>query len=128
VHELAIATQIVEMACAARPGSRVARVVVVVGRLAAVLPDALRFCFDVAAEGTPAQGAELEIVEVPGVAECRSCGAEVILDRPFGRCTCGSSELEWRSGEELEVREVEVVRATAAPGARDASEAVPWIR
>jgi hypothetical protein len=36
-------------------------------------------------------------------------GAEVMLDRPFGRCACGSSDLDWISGEELRVREMEVV-------------------
>ena len=35
-------------------------------------------------------------------------GGEVELDRPFGRCGCGSSDLEWLSGDELRVRELEV--------------------
>jgi hydrogenase nickel incorporation protein HypA/HybF len=34
-----------------------------VGRLAGVLPDALRFCFDVCARGTRLEGATLEIIE-----------------------------------------------------------------
>jgi hydrogenase nickel incorporation protein HypA/HybF len=81
-------------------------VVVAVGKLSAVLPDALRFCFDLCAEGTSLEGATLEIVEVPGRARCRQCSAEVELERPFGRCACGCSDLEWLSGDELAIREM----------------------
>jgi hydrogenase nickel incorporation protein HypA/HybF len=87
----------------------VRRIVLEVGKLSAVLPDALRFCFDAAAEGTAAEGARLDIVEVPGIARCRACGARVELSRPFGRCECGGSDLEWLSGEELRIKEMEVV-------------------
>jgi hydrogenase nickel incorporation protein HypA/HybF len=109
VHELGIATEIVALAGeASGGGARVHRIVVEVGRLSTVLPDALRFCFDLAAAGTAAEGAVLDIVEVPGRAACRACGAEVALERPFGRCACGSSDLEWLAGEELRITEMEV--------------------
>ena len=32
----------------------------------------------------------------------------VVLDRPLGRCGCGSTDLEWLSGEQLTIKEVEV--------------------
>ncbi|HJL15581.1 MAG TPA: hydrogenase maturation nickel metallochaperone HypA [Sandaracinaceae bacterium LLY-WYZ-13_1] len=80
-----------------------------VGRLAAVLPDALRFAFELAREGTPAEGASLEIREIPGEARCRACGATLSLDRPYGTCACGGTDLEWLAGEELLIREMEVV-------------------
>ena len=58
-------------------GARVARVVVEIGKLAAVLPDAVRFCFDAAAAGTVVEGATLEIREMPGhSARCRACDGE----------------------------------------------------
>jgi hydrogenase nickel incorporation protein HypA/HybF len=109
VHELGIAQQIVELACEGAAGARVTRIVVAIGKLSMVLPDALDFCFDLATERTAAEGAKLEIIETPGMARCRACAAAVALDRPFGRCTCGSTDLDWTSGEELEIREVEVV-------------------
>jgi hydrogenase nickel incorporation protein HypA/HybF len=108
VHELGIAQQIVELACEGAPGARITRIVVAVGKLSMVLPDALTFCFELATESTAAQGARLEIVETPGQARCRACDATVPLERPFGRCACNSTDLEWTSGEELEIREVEV--------------------
>src|SRR6185369_15466639 len=66
MHELSIATSVVETCVAHAGGARILRVRLEVGQLAAVLPDSLRFCFEVCAHGTPAEGAELEILETPG--------------------------------------------------------------
>jgi len=66
MHELGIAQQIVEIAREGSRDARVSRVVISVGKLTAVLPDALRFCFELATEDTPLQGARLEIIEAPG--------------------------------------------------------------
>jgi hydrogenase nickel incorporation protein HypA/HybF len=66
MHELAIVQGIVETVTERSGGIRILRVVVEIGRRTAVLPDALRFCFDLAAEGTAAEGAQLEILETQG--------------------------------------------------------------
>ena len=80
-----------------------------IGKLSAILPDAVRFCFDLCTEGTVVEGATLEIIEVPGLARCRDCGGDFTLERPFGRCECGSTDLDWLSGDELKVKEFEVI-------------------
>lgn len=108
MHELAIAEDIVTALSERARGARVRRVVLEIGKLSAILPDAVRFCFDLCSAGTAVEGAELEIIEPAGQARCRQCGAGVVLDRPFGRCTCGSTDLEWLSGEELKIKEMEV--------------------
>jgi hydrogenase nickel incorporation protein HypA/HybF len=107
MHELAIAQEVVAQVADHAQG-KVTRVVLEIGKLSAILPDAVRFCFDLCSEGTIVAGAQLEIIEVPGLARCRDCGGEVTLDRPFGRCKCGGTDLEWLSGEELRVKEYEV--------------------
>lgn len=109
MHELTIAHDVVELVCGRAQGAKITRIVLEIGKLSAVLPDAVRFCFDLCAEGTAAAGAELVIIEPPGLARCRDCGSDVTLDRPFGRCACGSTSLEWLAGEELRVKEMEVV-------------------
>lgn len=109
MHELAITQEIVALVSERAGEARVARVVLEIGRLSAVLPDAVRFCFDLCAEGTPLEGAALDIVETPGRARCRGCGETVLLDRPFGWCRCGGSDLEWLGGDELKIREIEVI-------------------
>jgi hydrogenase nickel incorporation protein HypA/HybF len=107
MHEMSIAISVVE-ACAERAaGARVLRVRVEIGQLVAVLPDALRFSFDVCAQGTPVEGAELEILETPGRAICEDCKRSISLAAPFGRCTCGGV-LRIVAGEELRVKDMEI--------------------
>ena len=108
MHELAITQQVVALVGERVGGARVTRVVLEIGRLSAVLPDAVRFCFDLCAEGTSLEGAVLEVVETPGRARCRACGGEVALARPFGECRCGGTDLEWLGGDELTIKQVEV--------------------
>jgi hydrogenase nickel incorporation protein HypA/HybF len=108
MHELSIANAIVEACSERASGSRVMRVRVEVGRLSCVLPDALRFSFDICARDTVVEGAALEIIETPGRAQCRDCGREVVLVRLAGSCDCGSTNLRVVAGEELKVREMEI--------------------
>ncbi len=108
MHELGITQQIVDIACRQAAGRKIRRIAVEIGKLSAVLPDAVRFCFELCTEGTEAHGAALEILEIPGRGRCRDCNAEVAMDKPFGRCGCGCSNLEWLSGEELSIKEIEV--------------------
>ena len=56
------------------------RVVLEIGRLSGVVPDALRFCFEICAKDTILDGAALEIREIAGRAHCGACGADVALD------------------------------------------------
>ncbi len=127
MHELGITQEIVSIVSQRADGAKVARVVVEVGKLCAVLPDALAFCFELCAQGTALEGAMLEVVEIPGRAACRACGDEVVLERPFGRCACGSSDLQWLSGEELRIKEMELSRdggeGASTPPARAAGPA-----
>ncbi|HME19747.1 MAG TPA: hydrogenase maturation nickel metallochaperone HypA [Acetobacteraceae bacterium] len=107
MHELGIAASVVDVCAEQAAGARVLRVRVEVGRLTAVLPDALRFVFDVCAHGTALEGAELEIVDIPGRARCEACGQTVALSEPYGLCACGGM-LRIVSGEELRVKDMEV--------------------
>jgi hydrogenase nickel incorporation protein HypA/HybF len=108
VHELALTEQVVEMVRERLGERRVVRVRLEIGRLAAVMPDAVRFCFDVCCRGTSLEGARLEIDEVPGRGACRSCGAEVQLADALPLCPCGSADLHVLDGDQLRIKEVEV--------------------
>ena len=109
MHELGITQEIVEIVTKHARGARVKRVVLEIGTLTAVLPDAVEFCFELCTEGTLAEGAQLAIVVIPGRARCRACGNEIALAQPWGLCSCGGSDLERLSGEELKIKEIEVV-------------------
>lgn len=109
MHEVGITEEIVAIAARHAGSARVKRVVVEIGRLTAVLPAAVRFCFEACAEGTPVAGAALDIIEIPALGRCRACSAEQTLQQPFGICSCGETEFEWLSGDELRVKRVEVL-------------------
>lgn len=106
MHELAI-TQSVVAAVTERTGTAsVARVRVRVGRLAGVVPDAMRFCFELVTAGTPLEGAALELEQPEGRARCRTCGARFVLTDLVLLCDCGSADVEVLAGRELAVASV----------------------
>lgn len=108
MHELGITRSVVAICAENAGGLPVKRVTLEIGRLSAIMPDAVRFCFDICAKGTIVEGANLEIREIAGLGKCKACGGEIELIQPFGRCTCGSSDLQIIAGEELKVKELEV--------------------
>ncbi len=107
MHELGITRSVVAICAEHAHGARVKRVTLEIGKLTAILPDSVRFCFDVCTKGTVVEGARLEIIETPGLAICCECGAEVALTQPFGRCNCGCNNLRQVAGTELKVKEME---------------------
>jgi hydrogenase nickel incorporation protein HypA/HybF len=98
----------VRTVCEAVGTARVARVRLAIGKLSGVMPDAVSFCFDVCAAGTPLEGARLEVEEITARVRCRTCRAETLLDDDVPLCRCGSADLEVLSGQELKIKEVEV--------------------
>ena len=108
MHELALTQSIVEIVAQHAGDGRVRRVTLKVGKLSCVMPDAIRFCFDVVAAGTALEGARLEIIEVPALGQCRVCGEEFVRETLWAICPCGSSDFEPRAGQELLVKEYEL--------------------
>lgn len=112
MHELAVAQRLLEIVeQEARPyaGARVRRISLRIGRLSAVVPDALRFAFDAITRGGIAEGACLEIEEVPLSIRCRQCEEVFEVEDPFMVCPqCEGVDVELVSGRELEIRSMEI--------------------
>ncbi|MGD9765511.1 MAG: hydrogenase maturation nickel metallochaperone HypA [Candidatus Binatia bacterium] len=108
MHELAITESIVGAVTERVGDAKVIRVQLIIGKLSGVVPEAVRFCFEVCADGSPLAGARLDIIETPGRAECRDCQADVQLDSLIALCACGSANLHLLSGQELRLTEVEL--------------------
>jgi hydrogenase nickel incorporation protein HypA/HybF len=106
MHELGITQSVVEAVTDRTGSSPVACVRVRVGRLAGVVPDAMRFCFELVTAGTPLEGAVLEIEQPDGRGHCRDCGAEFPLADLILLCDCGSADVEVLAGRELAVASV----------------------
>jgi hydrogenase nickel incorporation protein HypA/HybF len=113
MHELSVAMSLVEAASDKARGLgdvRVDAVYVRLGPLSGVVRDALLFCFDLAAEGTPVAGARLEIEDVALTAFCPKCGeAREILSSQHLHCpVCGAATPDVIGGRELELTALEV--------------------
>ena len=108
MHELAITQSMVDAIVDRLGPARVTAVHVRIGKVSGVVPGAVRFCFDLVAEGTPVAGAVLDITEPEGRARCRGCGAEFGVDDLVLLCACGSADVELLSGNELTLSSVEV--------------------
>lgn len=109
MHELSIAEAIVRVALQRADGRRIRGVGVLVGHLRQVVPSALRFGFEMTTAGTVADGAELEIEEVPAVGVCRRCAVETRQRSfPLTCRECGGVDLEITRGEELRVEWLDV--------------------
>ena len=115
MHEMGIALQIIDIATASIPpdmrSARVERVNLKIGKLAAVVADSLRFCFDIVSKDTVLAGAELAIEETPVVARCKDCGVRWTIAEPVFTCTaCHSGALEILSGRELDIVSIEIAQ------------------
>ena len=108
MHELGISRNIVAIVGEAARGRRVRRVTLEIGRLSGVLPEAIGFAFPLAAHGTPAANAQLEIRLIDGRARCSDCGADFVVPDFLAACACGSRRLAHLAGEELNVKSIDL--------------------
>lgn len=109
MHELALAESLFELIVEKTETSKVRRIRVEVGRSLAVVPEALRFCFEVVSKGSPLEEATLEVVEIPISGRCSGCAWEGSVEGRVPLCPRCSCAVELRTGGELRVREVEVI-------------------
>jgi hydrogenase nickel incorporation protein HypA/HybF len=111
MHELGITRNIVAIVADAAGGRPVGRVIIEIGRLSGVMSDAIAFCFDVVAAGTSLEGARLEIRQIDARARCKDCDAEFVVMSLLTPCGCGSRRLLRLSGEELNIKSMELKEA-----------------
>ena len=88
--------------------ARVTRVKLRIGEMRQVVPDALRFAFEVTGKDTVAEGADIVITDVPTKAHCNECGADFSVEEFCFVCSaCGSSRIIVTEGKELYIDSLE---------------------
>jgi hydrogenase nickel incorporation protein HypA/HybF len=112
MHEVSIMEEAVRIAVESAQAAGARRVTGLrlrIGVLSGVVPDAMRFAFDVVTRDTTAAGATLEIESVPAVAWCGNCRAEFEALDFFSECPrCRSVSDGLRRGREMEIASVEI--------------------
>ena len=112
MHEISIALSIVETldAKAREEGAdRISGIDLVIGKLAGIEPESLRFCFSAAAKGTLAEEALLAIEEPEGLGECGECGITFPVSFYYAECPeCRSLRVKIVSGEEFVIQSITI--------------------
>ncbi|WP_297773795.1 hydrogenase maturation nickel metallochaperone HypA [uncultured Roseovarius sp.] len=89
--------------------ARIKTVRVELGRFAGVEKDALSFAFDIVMRGSPAEGAALVMLDLPGKAMCYDCMQEVQINNRLDPCPdCGGGKLMPMGGDEMRIKDLEV--------------------
>ncbi len=109
MHELSIAHAVVSTVTQALPvpHPRVRQVRVRIGELSGVVPQALEFAYEVAAQGTALADAVLVIDREPVVVACPTCGPQQLAGTTDFRCpSCGVPCGDVIAGKDLQVVDV----------------------
>jgi hydrogenase nickel incorporation protein HypA/HybF len=120
MHELSVAHAVVSTVVEAlpSPAPRVLQVRLRIGELSGLVPEALEFAYDVAAQGTPLADAALVIERSPILIDCPTCGEQALDSARDFRCPvcsvpCGTVI----GGKELEIVDVTLDDSDVLAGA-----------
>ena len=112
MHEMSLCEAIAGAVNRHAGGQPVTSVLVRIGHLRQVVPDALRFSWEMITTGSDLEGCVLEIESVPATVACRACGKTTTLDMPIVGCgECFSRDVELLTGEEFAVVSLELADA-----------------
>jgi hydrogenase nickel incorporation protein HypA/HybF len=111
MHELSLCRSIYGIVERAAAGRQVDVIHLQVGRLRQVVPDTLRYCWDLVVESTPFEGSVLEVESMPAVVACRRCGYRLpVAEELIVVCAhCGAADVEIVGGEEFLLTSLDLV-------------------
>ncbi len=113
MHELGIMQNIVDTVqnyAKENNIKEVSKVILEIGRISGVVPEALEFCFDVCINDTVLEGAKLEIDRVAAVGKCKKCEEKFdLIENNFSCPVCSGNNWDMISGRELIIKGLEVI-------------------
>jgi len=118
MHELSVAHAVVSTVVDAlpTPDTRVLQVRLRVGELSGLVPQALEFAYDVAAQGTPLADAALVIERSPVIIDCPTCGPQQLASTHDFRCpSCAQPCGNVIGGKELEIVDITLDELVSTP-------------
>jgi hydrogenase nickel incorporation protein HypA/HybF len=111
MHEISIVEgliDIVKETAAQHSLSKVTGIKLCIGTMRQVVPDALKFAFEIVGKGTVAEGAQIFITTIPPKGRCNDCGCEFPVEDYFFICgSCGGSSVIVTEGKELYIESLE---------------------
>ncbi len=112
MHEVSVIEELVEsvqLEIKPYPERKVKSVSVTMGKMRQFVPEMMRFCYDVASQGTRLEGSQLLLKEIPICIVCRKCAERVeVTEYDFICPKCGSVDVNMVSGNELVLDSIEL--------------------
>jgi hydrogenase nickel incorporation protein HypA/HybF len=114
MHEYSIAEnllKIIEKQCETHKIKKVKKINLKIGVLKAVIPDCLKFAFELLSKGTVLEGAKLAIKSIPLEVYCPKCGNKFNYENTFEIelcCSkCKNTDIKIKSGNEFFIDSIE---------------------
>ncbi|GIV66168.1 MAG: putative hydrogenase nickel incorporation protein HypA [Bellilinea sp.] len=118
MHELAVTESVLEIALRHANqvnAERVTDIFLVIGRLSSIVDDSVQFYWNMIAENTICQNANLHFKRVPARLRCVDCQMEFEVQDSLSPCPrCNSFHLDVIGGEEFYVESIIVEKEGAA--------------
>jgi hydrogenase nickel incorporation protein HypA/HybF len=112
MHELAVTQSILDISLRHAQkvdAKRIVEINLVVGKFSSIVDDSVQFYWDMIAEGTIAQGANLHFERIPAEMKCLDCGHAFEPDDQTFTCPgCLSPRVRVTKGDELRVESIDV--------------------
>ncbi len=112
MHEVSIAEEIknaVIQKLKENNGKRVKSIKLLIGEMTSIVPDALKFAFDIVSKKTPLENALIHIKVLKAKAKCKICSKDfAIEDYAFLCPECNSSDVEIKQGREMIIQTIEM--------------------
>ncbi len=111
MHELVIVEGILEAVLPEVRKYNVSRILSIklkIGELSGVLPESVNYYFDIAAKGTEAEGAKINIEKIPVAISCKGCGYHGGIPKRSYICPkCKGTDIRVEAGREYFIDSVE---------------------
>jgi hydrogenase nickel incorporation protein HypA/HybF len=112
MHEVSLLENTLELALSyaqQQGATQIHQLTLRVGQLSGVIPEALQFAFDIVAQGTIAEKAQLLIETIPAICYCQTCQQDFQPTDWIYECpTCHQLCTELLQGRDLELVSLEV--------------------
>jgi len=112
MHELSVTENILEIAlrhAQEADAQQIKNIYLVIGQLATIVDDSVQFYWDIVAQDTIAEYAQLQFRRIPAELECLECGHQFRLDEGDLVCkSCGSAQIKVIAGEEFYIEAIDI--------------------
>jgi len=110
MHELGIVYEVIKIVDSfviENQLTEVEKIVLEVGQLSQAIPRFIEECYPAAVDGTPYEETALEIIQLPAIGQCKSCGQDYNIIEHRKVCpSCGQDDFELLTGQEFNIKEV----------------------